>query len=143
MDIQKRRSVIGGGSSDGAKHTTTGGQKKVVQKGYLIKFAKLKGVTRIKSWKKRYFVLSANSLMYYADHRNTVTPKGNLLLVGGSVISDFPVEGFKHTFLLSTPFETLVMAAKKQRGTISMEVLDFESYGLFKSCLTRIYDKKG
>jgi hypothetical protein len=51
-------------------------------------------------------------MVYYADHNSLSAPKGNLLLVGDSDVSDRDVEGFPFSFELSTPFESLVLAAK-------------------------------
>jgi len=83
----------------------------VVKAGYLIKCAKTTG----KNWKKRYCVLTGNTLNYYVAHNNLATPKGNVLLVGDASVSLEDIRGTggpqAYGFRLSTPFESILFVA--------------------------------
>lgn len=83
----------------------------VVKAGYLIKCAKMTG----KNWKKRYVLLTGNTLNYYTSHSNTQSPKGNILLVGDATVDVEDVRGTggpqAFGFRLSTPFESILFVA--------------------------------
>lgn len=80
----------------------------VTKSGYLVKRAKQSE----RNWKKRYFVLSGQSLTYYENNKKLTVAKGNFLLTNGTVVE--PVTGDKsydHCFEIRSEFETMRMAA--------------------------------
>lgn len=80
----------------------------VVKSGYLVKLAMGSG----RNWKKRYFILNGNTLTYYETHKNVSKPKGDLLLTSESVVENSSVPGKDFCLMITTPFHTLVLAAK-------------------------------
>ena len=103
------------------KHGGTG----VVKAGYLIKCAKTTG----KNWKKRYCVLTGNTLNYYTAHSNLTIPKGNVLLVGDASVTLEEVRGTggpqAFGFRLSTPFESILFVAMSNEDRSSwMRAID-------------------
>eukprot|EP01035_Chromulina_nebulosa_P031680 gene31680-42247_t len=48
--------------------------------------------------------------------------KGNVLLIAGSKVEDMEVDNFEFSFRLTTPFETLVMAAKSAEDRDSWKI---------------------
>lgn len=83
----------------------------IVKAGFLVKCAKLTG----KNWKKRYCILTGNTLNYYTSHNNTQIPKGNILLVGDAQVQIEDVRGTggpqAFGFRLSTPFESILFVS--------------------------------
>lgn len=83
-----------------------------VKKGWLMKCAKESG----KNWRKRYFVLTGNTMNYYVSNKKMDVAKGNVLIVGDGVVksedsietkgkkSDRQYYGFRFT----TPFESIL-----------------------------------
>ena len=68
-----------------------------------------------KNWKKRYCILTGNTLNYYTHHSSITVPKGNVLLVGDASVSTEDVRGTggpqAFGFRLSTPFESILFVA--------------------------------
>jgi hypothetical protein len=88
-----------------------------------VKFAKLKeNAKKLKNFRNRFFVLNANSFTYYGSHKSLSMAKGNVLLIAGSTVENMDVENFEFSFRLTTPFETLVMAAKSAEDRESWKV---------------------
>ena len=79
------------------------------QAGYLVKAAKKSA----RNWRRRYFVLDGNTLTYFEDHNKINAPKGNLLLVESS-LEEEEVHGMPFSFRVTTPFESLLLAAKSE-----------------------------
>ena len=85
-----------------------------IKKGYLMKCSKNSGA----NWKKRYFVLSGNTLNYYKNNRDLDIPKGNVLIVEDGIVKmenqiktkasgggkDYTYYGFRFT----TPFDSIL-----------------------------------
>ena len=125
MDVAKRRSIIEVNKTPSRSQPPGPNRKEheqarastTLHSGYLIKFAKLKGDSKLKNYKKRYCVLNGTSLMYYGDHK-TRMPKGNVLLVGDTIVKDFPHEELENCFVVITPFESIILAAKN-KGDLS------------------------
>lgn len=97
----------------------------VVKAGYLIKCAKMTG----KNWKKRYCILTGNTLNYYTHHTNITSPKGNVLLVGDASVAIEDVRGTggpqAFGFRLSTPFESILFVAMSNEDRSSwMRAID-------------------
>lgn len=80
----------------------------VVKSGYLVKLAMGSG----RNWKKRYFILNGNTLTYYETHKNVSKAKGDLLLTSEAVVENSSVPGKDFCLMITTPFHTLVLAAK-------------------------------
>jgi len=107
-----------------------------LQSGYLVKFAKIKEHSKkLKSFRKRFFILNANSFTYYGSHKSLSMAKGNLLLVGDSKVEDWVLDEFEFAFCLTTPFETLVLAAKSDEDRKSWkncieQAINYAQYAL-------------
>ncbi len=93
--------------------TLKSGKAAVMRKGYLLKCAKVSG----KNWRKRYFILTGNTLNYYVDEKSSgKNPKGNVLIVGdGKVVVEDNLQtkdsGTKDKvfgFRLITPFDSIL-----------------------------------
>mmetsp|Transcript_14187 Transcript_14187/g.26565 ORF Transcript_14187/g.26565 Transcript_14187/m.26565 type:complete len:1074 (+) Transcript_14187:43-3264(+) len=87
----------------------------VVKSGYLVKLAMGSG----RNWKKRYFILNGNTLTYYETHKNVSKPKGDLLLTSEAVVENSSVPGKDYCLMITTPFHTLVLAAKDDAERVS------------------------
>ena len=83
-----------------------------VKKGWLMKCAKASG----KNWRKRYFVLTGNTMNYYISNKKMDTPKGNVLIVGDGMVKvedSIQTKGSKtdrqyYGFRFTTPFESIL-----------------------------------
>jgi len=94
-----------------------------VKKGWLMKCAKDSG----KNWRKRYFILTHNTLNYYLSDKDLRKPKGNVLIVGdGQVRNENAIatkSGKENNkkffgFRFTTPFESILFlsATEKDRA---------------------------
>lgn len=79
----------------------------IVKTGYLTKRAKKSG----SNWKRRYFVLTGSSLVYYETHKKKDEPKGDLLLTVDCDVRDVDEPKYPHCFEIISAFETLRIAA--------------------------------
>lgn len=79
----------------------------IVKTGYLTKRAKKSG----SNWKKRYFVLTGSSLVYYETHKKKDEAKGDLLLTVDCDVRDVDEPKYPHCFEIISAFETLRIAA--------------------------------
>ena len=93
--------------------TLQSGKATIMRKGYLLKCAKVSG----KNWRKRFFLLTGNTLNYYLDEKSSKgKPKGNVLIVGdGKVLLEDDVQqkdtgasGKVYGFRLVTPFDSIL-----------------------------------
>ena len=83
-----------------------------VKKGWLMKCSKASG----KNWRKRYFVLTGNTMNYYVSNKKLDVPKGNVLIVGDGVVKvedGIQTKGAKtdrqyYGFRFTTPFESIL-----------------------------------
>ena len=83
-----------------------------VKKGWLMKCSKASG----KNWRKRYFVLTGNTMNYYISNKKMDVPKGNVLIVGDGVVKvedGIQTKGSKtdrqyYGFRFTTPFESIL-----------------------------------
>lgn len=83
-----------------------------VKKGWLMKCSKASG----KNWRKRYFVLTGNTMNYYISNKKMDVPKGNVLIVGDGVVKvedSIKTKGAKtdrqyYGFRFTTPFESIL-----------------------------------
>lgn len=80
----------------------------IVKSGYLIKLAKGSG----RNWKKRYFMLNGNTMTYFVDHNSVDKAKGDLLLTAEASVADSTMPGKPYCVTITTPFHTLIVAAK-------------------------------
>jgi hypothetical protein len=80
----------------------------IVKSGYLIKLAKGSG----RNWKKRYFMLNGNTMTYFVDHNSVDKAKGDLLLTAEASVEETTMPGRPHCVSITTPFHTLIVAAK-------------------------------
>ena len=87
----------------------------VVKSGYLVKLAMGSG----RKWKKRYFILNGNTLAYHETHKNVSKSKGDLLLTSEAVVENSSVPGKDYCLMITTPFHTLVLAAKDDAERVS------------------------
>ena len=91
-----------------------------IKKGWLMKCAKDSG----KNWRKRYFILTNNTMNYYLSDKDLRKPKGNVLIVGdakvrnenaiatkGGAKSDKKFFGFR----LTTPFESILFLSVSEK----------------------------
>ena len=77
-------SIESGGTSDNLEVNNAANPNAIKKSGYLVKMAS----KSTRNWKKRYFVLNGQSLMYYVDHVNTEYVKGEVSLSGGVVVEE-------------------------------------------------------
>ncbi len=91
-----------------------------VKKGWLLKCAKDSG----KNWRKRYFILTHNTLNYYLDDKDLRKPKGNVLIVGdGQVRNENAISTKKGKennkkffgFRFTSPFESILFLSATER----------------------------
>jgi hypothetical protein len=80
----------------------------IVKSGYLIKLAKGSG----RNWKKRYFMLNGNTMTYFVDHNTVDKAKGDLLLTAEAGVEESTMPGRPYCVTITTPFHTLIVAAK-------------------------------
>jgi hypothetical protein len=80
----------------------------IMKSGYLIKLAMGSG----RNWKKRYFMLNGNTFTYYVDHNSIEKAKGDLLLTAEATVEESSLPGKPFCIMVTTPFHTLVVAAK-------------------------------
>lgn len=116
------------------------GHTATLKSGYLVKFSKSSGS---KNARKRYVVLNGNAIIYYADHNSLSTPKGNLLIVGDSELKDREIEGFEFAFEVSTPFESLVLAARSAEDRAAWKYSISKSIEFARFSLRGYMIKKG
>ena len=94
-----------------------------VKKGWLMKCAKDSG----KNWRKRYFILTHNTLNYYINDKELRYPKGNVLIVGDGLVRNENAIATKANkennkkffgFRFTTPFESILFlsATEKDRA---------------------------
>jgi hypothetical protein len=84
------------------------------KKGWLMKCAKDSG----KNWRKRYFILTNNTLNYYVNDKDLRKPKGNVLVVSDAKVRAENAISTKNVgdgnnkkffgFRLTTPFESIL-----------------------------------
>jgi hypothetical protein len=83
-----------------------------VKKGWLMKCSKESG----KNWRKRYFVLTGNTMNYYVSNKKMDKTKGNVLIVGDGIVKtedSIETKGKKtdrqyYGFRFTTPFESIL-----------------------------------
>ena len=105
----------------------------IMKSGYLIKLAMGSG----RNWKKRYFMLNGNTFTYYIDHKSLDKAKGDLLLTAEATVEESTLPGKQFCLMITTPFHTLVIAAKDIEEQQSWRV------AIEKSILVARYSVRG
>jgi hypothetical protein len=90
-------------------------EQSINKSGYLVKLAMESG----RNWRKRYFILNGNTLTYFADHNSLDTAKGDLLLTAEASVEDSDLPGKPFCIIVTTPFHTLVLAAKDSNERVA------------------------
>lgn len=111
----------------------------IVKSGYLIKLPKDSG----RNWKKRYFMLSGNTLTYYTDHNSIERAKGDLLLTPETSIEDSSTQGRNFCLTITTPFHKLIVGAKDSDERNSWRKSLEEAITKAKSSIRGYITKKG
>ena len=110
----------------------------IIKSGYLIKSAG----GSFSGWKKRYFVLSGTTITYYADHNNLQKAKGDVLLTADCDLEDIAVSSKTYCIKITTPFSSLVLAAKDAEERLSWRHALEQAIDRSKSSLRSYITKK-
>lgn len=82
-------------------------------------------------------------MTYYADQKNLTSPKGDLLLVDDTIISDEDIPGVKYAFKVVTPFETIILSADSKEEQNSWKLALMKSLDLIQNSFRGYMIKKG
>jgi hypothetical protein len=111
----------------------------IMKSGYLIKLAMGSG----RNWKKRYFMLNGNTFTYYVDHKSLDKAKGDLLLTAEATVEESSLPGKPFCIMITTPFHTLVIAAKDNEERESWRVAIEKSILVARNSIRGYVTKKG
>jgi hypothetical protein len=111
----------------------------IVKSGYLIKLPKDSG----RNWKKRYFMLSGNTLTYYSDHNSLEKAKGDLLLTPEASIEDSATQGKNFCLTITTPFHKLIVGCKDNDERAAWRAAIENSITKAKNSIRGYITKKG
>jgi hypothetical protein len=111
----------------------------ITKSGYLVKLAKGSG----RNWKKRYFMLNGNTMTYYTDHNSMDKAKGDLLLTPEATVEETSVPGKPFCVTITTPFHTLVIAAKDQEERVAWRKAVEDSILMARNSIRGYITKKG
>ena len=111
----------------------------ITKSGYLIKLAKGSG----RNWKKRYFMLNGNTMTYYVDHNSVEKAKGDLLLTSEASVEDSSQPGKPFCITITTPFHTLIVAAKDQEERVGWRKAIEDAILLARNSIRGYISKKG
>eukprot|EP00602_Paraphysomonas_sp_CaronLab_P002046 CAMPEP_0185025022 /NCGR_PEP_ID=MMETSP1103-20130426/8142_1 /TAXON_ID=36769 /ORGANISM="Paraphysomonas bandaiensis, Strain Caron Lab Isolate" /LENGTH=1076 /DNA_ID=CAMNT_0027558133 /DNA_START=70 /DNA_END=3300 /DNA_ORIENTATION=- len=110
-----------------------------MKSGYLIKLAMGSG----RNWKKRYFMLNGNTFTYYVDHKSVDKAKGDLLLTAEASVEESVLPGKPFCIMITTPFHTLVVAAKDAEERDAWRVAIEKSIMVARNSIRGYITKKG
>lgn len=110
-----------------------------LQSGYLIKRARESG----RNFKKRWFIVTDNTLTYFESQDTITKPKGNILLVDDTLISDENVPGYKYGFKVTTPFESITLVAADEAERMAWKVAIIKALELVQNALRGYMLRKG
>jgi hypothetical protein len=111
----------------------------IMKSGYLVKLAMGSG----RNWKKRYFMLNGNTFTYYVDHKNVEKAKGDLLLTAEATVEESSLPGKPFCIMITTPFHTLVVAAKDPEERDAWRVAIEKSIMVARNSIRGYITKKG
>ena len=88
-------------------------------------------------------MLNGNTFTYYVDHKNVDKAKGDLLLTAEATVEESSLPGKPYCIMITTPFHTLIVAAKDQEERDSWRVAIEKSIMIARNSIRGYITKKG